>query len=211
MEEREPFSEQASIRLIHEMISLAKQEQQEDGSGWILWGWLLLVVSICSYLNQALGWAFYPYFFWIAFGILSSGYFIFLIIRFTFLKKRKGTKTYTTDLIQKLNLAFMVSVAFIVLALNLGSIGVVPGFALLINLYGIRTLIQGAALGSRPFVIGAWLCWALGFVGLFAQRYDQIMLIHAAAVLCGYIIPGHLANYSFKTKSGLLHSHKYRV
>ena len=38
----------------------------------------------------------------------------------------------------------------------------------------------------------------LGFAALFANSFQTVMLLHGLAVLCGYIIPGHIANREFK-------------
>ena len=72
------------------------------------------------------------------------------------------------------------------------------GFPLLINLYAFWILIYGSALSFKPSVIAAYIVWAIGFVALFVKTFDVVMLLHAAAVLAGYIIPGHIANNEFK-------------
>jgi hypothetical protein len=58
-------------------------------------------------------------------------------------------------------------------------------------------LIYGAVLNFKPSIIGAYITWAFAFASLFVDRFDYTMLLHAAAVLCGYIIPGHIANREF--------------
>jgi hypothetical protein len=40
--------------------------------------------------------------------------------------------------------------------------------------------------------------WVFGIVALFANDFELVMWMQAAAVLAGYIIPGHLANREFK-------------
>ena len=69
-------------------------------------------------------------------------------------------------------------------------------------------------------MIAAYIIWAIAFAGLFIdkfigpatmnnlsdeavkiiglERFQWVMLFHALAVLCGYIIPGHIANKEFK-------------
>lgn len=72
------------------------------------------------------------------------------------------------------------------------------GFALLINLYGFWILIYGTALNFKPSVIASFIVWGIGFVCMIVQTFEAVMLLHAAAVLVGYIIPGHIANSQFK-------------
>ena len=119
-----------------------------------------------------------------------------VIAKFFFTRNEK-VKTYTKDLFSKLNTGFFICLIFIIIAIN---VGIQPkiGFALLINLYAFWILIYGSALDFRPSVIGAYITWSLGFIALFTKTFEQVMLLHAAAVLVGYIIPGHIANHEFK-------------
>jgi hypothetical protein len=86
---------------------------------------------------------------------------------------------------------------FIIVAINV-NISPTIGFSLLISLYAFWILIYGSALNFRPSIIAAYLTWGIGFVSLFMKGFEQVMLLHAAAVLVGYIIPGHIANNEFR-------------
>jgi len=197
MEEKK-LSEQESLLIIQQMIQTAKQEQKDDGLGWIIWGWLLFAASILTWFNLKFQW-FSDYLFWNvagAFAILMIAY--EMTGKFLFKRKQK-VKTYTNDLFQKLNGGFFIFLVMIILSINLG-VQPVKGFALLLGLYGFWILIYGTALNFRPSVIGAFVCWGFGFAALFVKdhHFDQTMILHGLAVLSGYIIPGHLANIEFK-------------
>jgi hypothetical protein len=170
-----PLSGQESLHIIQQMIQTARQEQKDDGKGWIVWGWALFIVSLLTYLNIRFGWHDVALF-WNIFAAIVVLYFFYLPFRFFFIKKSKKVKTYTSDLFDKLNVAFFIFLIFIILSINTG----VPpgkGFILLVGLYGFWILIYG----------------------------NWIMLFHAFAVLCGYIIPGHIANKEFnKIKKGII-------
>jgi len=215
MEEKK-LSEQESLYIIQQMIQTAKQEQKDNGLGWIIWGWMLFAVSILTYLNIEFKW-FDTAFFWNAFGGIVILNFLYLLLKSSFIKKRQRVKTYTGDLFDKLNSGFFIFLILIIFSMNLG----VPpskGFMLLIGLYGFWILIYGTALNFKPSVIAAYLTWAIAFAGLFIdkfihvvkpdnladagsaaslERFQWVMLFHAFAVLCGYIIPGHIANKEF--------------
>ncbi|HYK56498.1 MAG TPA: hypothetical protein VEV15_08450 [Flavisolibacter sp.] len=195
MEEKQ-ISEQESLAIIQQMIQTAKREQKDDGRGWIIWGWMLFLASVCTILNLQFQW-FETYFFWNVFGGVTLAWMFYRVIAFLFLKKTERVKTYTKDLFNKLNAGFFVSLMFIIVAIN---VGVLPmlGFPLLINLYAFWILIYGSALNFKPSIVAAYITWAIGFVALFVKTFDVVMLLHAAAVLCGYIIPGHMANLEFK-------------
>jgi hypothetical protein len=93
---------------------------------------------------------------------------------------------------------------FVIVAMNVGAIHPTRGFAFLISLYGFWILIYGALLDFKPSLVGAFITWVLAYVALFQKEanFDVVMLLQAVAVLCGYIIPGHIANYKFKRLTG---------
>jgi hypothetical protein len=201
MEDKE-ISQQESFRLIEQMISTAKQEQKDDGKGWIIWGWMLFFASVFTVLNMHFRWV-QTFFFWNAFGIITVVYFIYETVKFFFFKKTEKVRTYTGDLLAKLNIGFFISLMFIIVSINVGAsvmdnIAMVNiGFALLISLYAFWILVYGTALNFKPSIIGAYVSWAIGFVALFLNDFEKVMALHALAVLCGYIIPGHIANREF--------------
>jgi hypothetical protein len=196
MEQEKKMTEQESLLIIQQMIQTAKQEQKDDGKGWILWGWLLFTASVLTYINLKTQW-FSNYFFWNVFGIASLLLLLFSVVRTFFFRKINKVKTYTTELFQKLNIGFFISLLLIIVAINRG-VSPVLGFSLLLGLYGFWILIYGAGLNFKPSIIGAYITWVCAFAGLFVETFDWTMVLHATAVLLGYIIPGHLANIEFK-------------
>lgn len=197
MEEKK-LTELESLQLIQQMIQTAKQEQKDDGIGWIIWGWLLFLASLFSYINLQYEW-FSPFFFWNIAGILSFLAMIYEIIADFFFHRKERVKTYTTDLFRKLNIGFFIFLIIIIVSMNLG-VAPVKGFALLTGLYGFWILIYGTALNFKPSIIGAYVTWGFAFAQLFVEqdRFDTTMILHGLAVLCGYIIPGHIAYKEFK-------------
>jgi hypothetical protein len=203
MQQDQPFNEQESLLIIQQMIHTAKQEQKDDGKGWIIWGWLLFLTSLLTFANVQFRW-FSPSFFWNVFGVISILFGLYTGLRYFLFKKTTRVKTYTSDLFEKLNIGFFIFLAFIILAINLG-IGPIKGFAFLISLYGFWVLIYGTVLNFRPSIIAAFITWAIGFGALYIhklvntahEQFQWMMLVHALAVLCGYIIPGHMANKEF--------------
>jgi hypothetical protein len=112
-----------------------------------------------------------------------------------FFRQEIKVKTYTNDLFQKLNTGFFVCLLVIV-AINRG--GTVAGFALLIGIYGFWILVYGTIFNFRPSIIGAWITFACSLGAMFVNEFQYTMLLHAAGVLAGYIIPGHMALHEFK-------------
>ena len=195
MEEKQ-ISEQESLMIIQQMIQTAKTEQKDDGIGWIIWGWALFAASVLTYFNIEYRW-FDAFFFWNLFGVFTLVAFGYSIIKHLFFKKTERVKTYTRDLFEKLNAGFFVFLMLIIFSMNLG-VSPIKGFPLLVGLYAFWVLIYGTATNFKPSIIAAFLMWGIGFVCLFLDDFSTVMLLHALAVLIGYIIPGHIANREFK-------------
>lgn len=195
MEEKQ-LSGQESLLIIQQMIDTAKKEQKDNGIGWIVWGWLLFAASVLTWINLHTRW-FSTYIFWTAFGIITLVATLVEVVGTTFFRKKQRVRTYTRDLFDKLNIGFFIMVLFIIIAINL-EVGPVKGFALLLGVYGFWILLYGTALDFRPSIIGAFITWAFGLAALFVKTFEWTMILHAAAVLCGYIIPGHIAYREFK-------------
>jgi len=195
MEEKQ-ISEHEGLLLIQQMIQTAKKEQKDDGKGWIIWGWMLFLASILTVMNINFKW-FQTFFFWNFFGVITLVALAYQTVSYLFIRKTEKVRTYTKDLFQRLNTGFFISLMFIIVAINV-NISPTIGFSLLISLYAFWILIYGSALNFRPSIIAAYITWGIGFVSLFMRSFEQVMLFHAAAVVVGYIIPGHIANNEFR-------------
>ena len=198
MEEKQ-ISGQEGLAIIQQMINTAKKEQKDNGMGWIIWGWLLFLASVFTYINIKTQWR-STWFFWNLFGALTLVVLLYQVIRYSFFRRKDKVRTYMKDLFEKLNVGFFIQLFFVILAMNLG-VSPLKGFAILIGTYGFWILIYGALLDFKPSIIGAFVTWAFGIGALFAESFEQTMILHAAAVLFGYIIPGHIAYKEFKKLS----------
>jgi hypothetical protein len=210
MEDKQ-LTEHESLRLIQQMIDTAKLEQKDDGKGWIIWGWLIFLASVFTIFNIQFNWT-NTFFFWNLFGIASLLIMLYQTIRYYFVKESVRVKTYTQDLFSKLNTGFFIALMLIILSMNIGDdtyrVPPYKGFALLLCLYGFWILIYGAVLNFKPSIIGAYIVWAAAFASLFVDDFRYTMALHAAAVLCGYIIPGHLANAAFNKVNKEAHTQR---
>ena len=198
MEEKQ-ISGQEGLAIIQQMINTAKKEQKDNGMGWIIWGWLLFLASVLTWVNIKLQWQ-KTWFFWNLFGALTLVVLLYQVIRYSFFRRKDKVRTYMKDLFEKLNVGFFIQLFFVILAMNLG-VSPLKGFAILIGTYGFWILIYGALLDFKPSIIGAFVTWAFGIGALFAESFEQTMILHGAAVLFGYIIPGHIAYKEFKKLS----------
>ena len=194
---KDNLSGEESLQIIQEMIRSAKQEQKDNGMGWIVWGWMLFLASALTVINIHLNLV-KTYFFWNTFGIATIVMLIVSTIRNN-QKKISRVTTYTKEVFNKLNIGFTITLLVIIVAINV-SIGPISGFALLTALYGFWVLIYGALFNFKPSIIASYIVWAFALAGLFVKTFEWVMIFHGSAVFVGYIIPGHIAYREF-TKS----------
>jgi hypothetical protein len=187
------LSGQESLQLIQSMIQAARQEVRDNGWGWLFWGWMIFLAAISTFfiIEFDAGNVFLP---WNIFGICAIVLMVYGLVK----PRPKGrVKTYVDDLLRYFDIGFTICIFLIIFSIN---VGVKPnyGFGYFLMVYGFLMLIQSGLLKFRPLLTGAMVNW-LGAAGIFLNpvfKYD--MLITAAAVLIGYIIPGYLLRAKYK-------------
>lgn len=184
MQNDQPLSNEKSLEIIQQMISQAKTTITDDGMGWLIWGTMNILASVCTYIfievdaeNIFLGWN--------IFGIVT----IVLLTYSLFKPKRKVVRTYIGDLLRLVDIGFIVCIFLIILAINV-AVSPNSGFGFLLMIFGFLMLIKGGAIKSRSLMIGAAVNWLGAIAMFFNKEFKYDMLIMAAAVLIGYIIPG---------------------
>ena len=182
MREEEPLSHQQSWSLIEQMISAAKNEHQERGEGWLIWGWLLFGASSLSAIFAFTGGV--RYIGWVWTAMLPVGLAVYFTFHFRS-RRKGGVKTYVQELLEKFGTGFFISLFVMIAAAYVsGSPGT---FGYYYILYAFWMFIHGSALRFRPLIVGAVVNW-----------------IAALAILIGYLIPGYMLRnqYKMKTKEG---------
>ena len=64
-------------------------------------------------------------------------------------------------------------------------------YPMVMMVYGVWLYVSGGALRFKPLMIGGVINWALAIAAFFADFQIQLLLL-AAAVLLGYIVPGYM-------------------
>src|SRR5256885_146643 len=109
------LSGQESLQLIQQMIQAAKEEHQENGGSWLLWGWQLFGASILSMVFAYMEW--WDYISWVWSGMLLLG-----VLFHTFIQIRKREQkivtSYVQDMLQKFGTGFFISL-FIMIAASM--------------------------------------------------------------------------------------------
>lgn len=190
MENEKNLTEQESLRIIQEMIALAKNDVKADAFIFLLWGYLVLIASVAQFILIELGvghndipWLLMP-----LGGLIT----IIYVIR---KNKTNRTKTHVTEFLKFIWIAFGVALTILMFLTS------IPGFQLLpliMMLYGVGLFLSGGALKFKPLIAGGIFCWICAVAGLEIQSIYQLLIL-AAAVSGGYIIPGHLLQLNNRT------------
>ena len=190
------FSPQESLQLIESMINRAKDKFAEDGSMYLIWGWL---VFICSLLQFALMHFFqYPYHYIVWLATIP----VFVYQYFYIAKKRKQQTVVTYT-------GYIVGFVWLTFAIVIILLGFVVGFLttgeyythiihILLAMYGMPVFLTGVIVRFKPLIIGGIACWVLCIISTFIDIYDYQFLLIPVAMLVAWVIPGYLLRAKYK-------------
>ena len=202
------LSSQDSLKLIEQMIGRARAEEKDSGRGWIIWGWLLFLASLVQYFMIRAGNRQDGGKVWMIFGIMAILLALYEIVGKNYISRKSiRVKTYTNELVNRLGIAFFISLLIMVYGnsqtgTNLTGVN----FGYLLLLYGFWMFIHGSAFRYRLLIIGAIINWA-GAVVIFYFMESlgaEILLVHAFCVALGYLLPGHIARIKYGKTDSLM-------
>lgn len=183
MEEKE-FSPEDSLALIQSMIDKTKHRISDKSFYFVFWGWLVFLCSIAQYISIKVGFA-YGDKVWL---LMPVGAVVTIIYSMRVNKERKA-KTYMDSFMGYLWTGF--GLALVATLAMGGMLGVKATFFFLMVLYGVFTFITGGVLRFPPLVFGGLCSLTCAIFSVFLNDENQLLCI-AFALLCSYIIPGHL-------------------
>ena len=189
--EEAPMTESESLLLISSMINKAKNRFNETGILYLWWGWLILICCLVQYISIRFFNTDFYYIWFSTWAMLIAQVFIIK-------KKRQQNKvrTYTEELNGFVWLVFFICFILVFyVAIVLKKPELMKPFMLI--LYGMPTFLSGVILKFKPLIIGGICCWLLAVVSPFIPFRDQTLLI-AAAIICGWIVPGYLLKKKYK-------------
>lgn len=185
------MNEKEALQIIESMISSTKQEVRDNGFFYILWGWLVFISALTDYTmltmfrhpQHALVW-----------GILMPLGGVISIIASRKQAKQQRVKTYIDQSIKHLTIAFSVSLAIVCFIMPMTTQNWRAFYPTIMVLYAFGVYMFGGILQYKPLTYGAFACWALATLAFFVGYKWQLLLI-ALAVVCCFIIPGHMLKY----------------
>jgi hypothetical protein len=195
----ENFDPKQSLLLIESMINRAKDKFAEDGSMYLLWGWVVFICSLTQFVLMHFFKYPYHYIVWFASWII-------LIYQFVYIRKklkRRRVRTYTGYILGYVWLTFVIVIfllAFLIGRLTEGDyyIHISP---ILLTIYGIPIFLSGIILRFKPLVIGGIGCWILSIAAMLIENYDYQFLLIPLAMIIAWIIPGYLLRAKYKLQS----------
>lgn len=187
--EKSNLSSEESLAIIQSMIEKTKQDLHDNGSWFLMWGWLVFLACAIHYTLLQVGYD-KPYLAWMLMplgGVLS-------FIKGMREEKQQKVKTYIDDFMKYVLVSFIVCL-FIVLGF-MSKLGL-STYPMVMMVYGILLYISGGMIKFKPLQIGGIINWALAISAFFAGFEVQLLLL-ACAVFLGYIIPGHMLRYRYQ-------------
>jgi len=195
----ENFDPRQSLLLIESMINRAKDKFAEDGSMYLLWGWVVFVCSLTQFVLMHFFKYPYHYVVWFASWIIV----IYQLVYIRKKIKRRRVRTYTGYILGYVWLTFIIVIfllAFLIGRLTEGDyyIHISP---ILLTVYGIPIFLSGIILRFRPLVVGGIGCWILSIAAMLIENYDYQFLLIPLAMIIAWIIPGYLLRAKYKLQS----------
>lgn len=195
----ENFDPKQSLLLIESMINRAKDKFAEDGSMYLLWGWVVFVCSLTQFVLMHFFKYPYHYVVWFASWIIV----IYQLVYVRKKIKRRRVRTYTGYILGYVWLTFVIVIfllAFLIGRLTEGDyyIHISP---ILLTIYGIPIFLSGIILRFKPLVVGGIGCWILSIAAMLIDNYDYQFLLIPLAMIIAWIIPGYLLRAKYKLQS----------
>ena len=180
-----PLSPHESLSLITEAISKTKENIRDNSFPLLLWGWLIATASFAYFLLQQYT---HSRFYFIPFPVLAAVGIITTIIWYSNQKSASPTETYLNFFLSRMWLVLGVSflgVVFVSVSQNL-----MP-FTYTLMVAAIGTIVSGLVMKFTPLTIGGTLLLISALISIYIPDHYKALL-HGAAIVSGYLIPGYL-------------------
>jgi hypothetical protein len=195
MNDEKLMTEKESMELITSMINKAKSRFNESGFLYLLWGWVVLICCIVEFSAAH-------------FFDIQNAYYIWyitwlvLIYQIFFLRKKRKLRTHTTyteDINRYVWIVFgTCEILLVSILLFFKKYEVIN--PVVIVLYGMPIFLSGIILKFKPLIWGGISCWIVSGLSPFVNIKFQLLLT-AAAIICGWIVPGYLLKQKFKKEN----------
>jgi len=191
---QETLTEKQSLSIIHEMINKAKNQFSEDGTLYLLWGWVILFCSLAHFILDVVVQYNKPWSVWAVTWLVA----IYMIIYQRRKDRAREVRTYTEELLGYVWLTFVIMMLISFFLLQ----KFIPEFwkynyMFILLCYGMPTFLSGIILKFRLLVLGGVFCWVLALCCGFINFHYHPLFV-STAVIVAWIIPGYHLRARFK-------------
>lgn len=183
------------LRIIKSMIEKTKQSTADHGVHFVLWGWLVLAGCILTYTLVALT---YYNLIWIGWVSLMAVGVVLSVVTHVRERGKAQAMTYVGNALMNLWIACGVGMTLAGLVGSLSPMltarAVVPVICLIA---GVGSFASGGIVDWRLLRITGIIWWAAALLAMFVP-FEYHMMIMGAAIIIGYLIPGHLLRAQYK-------------
>lgn len=189
--EEKNISHLESLHVIADAISRTKDNFRENSFYFLLWGWLITAASVAFFVLQQYTTI---HIFFVPFPIAAATGGIITIARYLKYRSVAPTESYITYFLSRL---------WMVLGLNFVAVVFInvsqhqQPFTYTLILAGIGTFVSGLVMKFRPMTIGGIICLISAMVIVYVPQEYRVLL-HGAAIISGYLVPGYLLKGSNK-------------
>ena len=191
--EKNYLTPEESFRIINKAIANFKVNYKESAKIFLLWGWMLTFASFFNFILLKVLHSREAYHLMGLFSFLDWGVFILagFIVQFFMLRKMDRNKKVCSYLDAYITKLWQVTVvSFFVATLLCIKLEIVPPPIMLL-IAGIATTTSGYLIKFRALIIGGMAFFVFSIAAAFVPD-EFTALITAAAIICGYIVPGYL-------------------
>jgi len=189
MKEEKITSSEESLEIITQMINKAKFHIQTGSFYFLLWGWLILLITLGIFFFEKFTQVIHTERLWL---FILVGFILSFIYGAKNGRKEK-VRTYAGNIYTWVWMGFLITYVALLFILICGNQYWYIGPVILI-LAGYATFLSGIIIKFKPLIVGAVFFWVLGIITYFVQN-EFMYLLESFAMLCGYLIPGYMLKY----------------
>lgn len=192
--QQDKMTEQESLRLINEMIGKAKRSYVTKGIASIVWGVLIILCSLLTWIRAKFGFTigFDPWML-IFLAVIPQVYFT--------IKEKKERRFIAHDEATMSYVWSAFGVCIFILSFYNARFGREEITSLYMMLYGLPTFITGGIFKFKPMIYGGLACWLLAICALFTSGATAMLFV-AICGLVAWLIPGIILWNRYKKQEG---------
>lgn len=195
MDQENEMNPEQSLMVIQSMIKTVQSRFYDNGTLYLLWGWVILVCSLGHYFllyNHTID---HPERVWLLTIPASLFHFIWMARQ----GKKKKVTTYGDEIIGYawLSFAACMTLTYLLFGSNAEWHRM---YSVILMVYGIPTFISGAVMRFKPLMIGGFFCWVLSAISNWVMPIQTLLLV-GLAVTCAWIIPGYILRHQFNRQN----------